>query len=571
MGPKVTAALAFLAGGGSRVIITSARLLADAVAGGEGAGTSIVLEDPSDGGSVSDAQSVRVFPGAYLDSLLLMSATVTMEEQRRRRLGRGGHGDASWARRPGRRAASRRPSSTAWVPTTSCSRSAARTRTASPPPWRRGGERIRRARAGGRRSRGAGADEHPRCGPAAAGHRRRHRVGARGVRGARGAPRAHRRPARAAVQRRRPAGGGGRAQGPRASELGLLVMGPGRGHGGDRRNRPRVRQRAVGAREPGPRSVSSRPPAPGRRRSSALLDRWGVHVSQVIGVGGATSPRRWTARWPASPHAPSPPTRGPGPSCSSPSRRRRERQPGCSSSAGTLLPSPSSSGWTSCRGSPAAHLEPTLERAAAAGARLVGATPPSLVAGLRDAVATATARLPASRTLVRGLFSGGTLCYEAQLVLGRLLGPVVLQRAAAPGTGPAGARRCARAARPGRRGVHPGRGPPDDRPDRPARAAAPPGRRPRSRGGAARRRAGSRRPRRPRGPSSRRSAPSSWPAAARRSSRTCSGPRSDPQVYSRQRAVLEEAGCIVPQTNARAAYAAAALALRRPELAEEGA
>ena len=46
------------------------------------------------------------------------------------------------------------------------------------------------------------------------------------------------------------------------------------------------------------------------------------------------------------------------------------------------------------------------------------------------------------------------------------------------------------------------------------------------------------------------------------------GTEADPQNYTRQRAVLEEVGCIVPETNARAAFAAAALALRRPELGE---
>ena len=48
------------------------------------------------------------------------------------------------------------------------------------------------------------------------------------------------------------------------------------------------------------------------------------------------------------------------------------------------------------------------------------------------------------------------------------------------------------------------------------------------------------------------------------------GTEGDPQVYSRQRHTLETAGCLVPETNARAAYAAGALALRRPELAEGG-
>jgi FdrA protein len=46
------------------------------------------------------------------------------------------------------------------------------------------------------------------------------------------------------------------------------------------------------------------------------------------------------------------------------------------------------------------------------------------------------------------------------------------------------------------------------------------------------------------------------------------GTEADPQQYSAQWARLEEAGCLVAETNARAASAAAALALRRPELAE---
>ncbi len=47
------------------------------------------------------------------------------------------------------------------------------------------------------------------------------------------------------------------------------------------------------------------------------------------------------------------------------------------------------------------------------------------------------------------------------------------------------------------------------------------------------------------------------------------GSNSDPQDYGRQRAMLEGIGCIVTETAARAAYAAAAIAGRRPELAEE--
>jgi FdrA protein len=47
------------------------------------------------------------------------------------------------------------------------------------------------------------------------------------------------------------------------------------------------------------------------------------------------------------------------------------------------------------------------------------------------------------------------------------------------------------------------------------------------------------------------------------------GSNSDPQDYGRQRAMLEGIGCIVTETAARAAYAAAAIAGRRAELAEE--
>ena len=46
------------------------------------------------------------------------------------------------------------------------------------------------------------------------------------------------------------------------------------------------------------------------------------------------------------------------------------------------------------------------------------------------------------------------------------------------------------------------------------------------------------------------------------------GTNADPQGYDRQRAILEEAGCVVTPTAARGAHAAAAIALRRPELAK---
>jgi FdrA protein len=51
-------------------------------------------------------------------------------------------------------------------------------------------------------------------------------------------------------------------------------------------------------------------------------------------------------------------------------------------------------------------------------------SPPDPVLGLLEPVEDACSRIGANRTLVRGLFSGGTLCYESLSILSRLLGPV---------------------------------------------------------------------------------------------------------------------------------------------------
>jgi FdrA protein len=66
----------------------------------------------------------------------------------------------------------------------------------------------------------------------------------------------------------------------------------------------------------------------------------------------------------------------------------------------------------------------TLEEAAALAVEAVGLPRPVPGRGLVDQVATAAAELPESRTSVRGLFCGGTLCYEAMVVLSSRLGPV---------------------------------------------------------------------------------------------------------------------------------------------------
>jgi FdrA protein len=217
-----------------------------------------------------------------------------------------------------------------------------------------------------------------------------------------------------------------------------------------------------------------------------------------------------------------------------------------------------------------ARLARTLEEGARAAAELAGGRAPGLTAGLRETVAAACRRLEPGRRTVAGLFSGGTLCYEAQLVLEELLGPVHSNEPLRKQHGlpaPRGAHVLLDlGAEEYTRGVpHPmidpsgrlellrkqaadpdvavvlldvvlGKGSHDD----PAGELAP-------------------------------LCADLMAGGGPQVVAYVLGTEQDPQGYSRQRAVLEAAGCLVPETNARAAHVAAALVLRRPELAEAGA
>jgi FdrA protein len=215
------------------------------------------------------------------------------------------------------------------------------------------------------------------------------------------------------------------------------------------------------------------------------------------------------------------------------------------------------------------QLARTLEQGAVAALRLVGGADPRLAVGLRDDVAMAAARLAPHRRTVRGLFSGGTLCYEAQLILEEQLGEVYSNEPLRSEHG-----------LPAPDGSHVlldlgaeeyTRGVPHPMIDPSGRLAL------------LREQAND---------------PDvavvlldvvlghgSHPDPAGQLAPVCAelmaddgaqvvayvlGTEADPQVYSRQRRTLEEAGCLVPESNARAAYAACALALRKPELAERG-
>jgi FdrA protein len=181
----------------------------------------------------------------------------------------------------------------------------------------------------------------------------------------------------------------------------------------------------------------------------------------------------------------------------------------------------------------------------------------------------AAAALPDQRSLVRGLFSGGTLCYEALVILSGILGPVYSNTPIRKGWGlpaPDGAHVCldlgeeeytkgrphpmidpeARIEHLRAEGAKPdvavvlldvvlGYGAHDD----PAGRLAPV---------CADIRAGGQ-----------------GPAVVA----YVLGTDKDPQDLPGQRRKLIEAGCIVPPTAGRAALAAAALATRRPDLVEE--
>ena len=351
----------------------------------------------------------------------------------------------------------------------------------------------------------------------------------------------------------------------RATGLGLLVMGPGAGTAvlggtglGFANELSATGDRAVGV-------VAAA--GTGAQEVSALLDRWGVRVSQVVGVGGrdlseavgGRTAQLATRALVADPGTSAVLLVSKPPAASAASAVLAE----CVGTPGVAV----FLGLEDLEAPPGVVLVPTLEAGARAAAEHTGALVPPLAEGLRERVAAALERLPATRTRVQGLFSGGTLCYEAQWVLERHLGPVCSNEPLHPDRGlpaPDGAHVLLDlGAEEHTRGVaHPmidptarldllraqgddpsvavvlldvvlGHGSHED----PAGQLAPVCEALMAGGG---------------------------PQVVA----YVLGTEGDPQGWSRQRAVLEAAGCIVPETNARAAHTAAALVLRRPELVE---
>jgi FdrA protein len=204
----------------------------------------------------------------------------------------------------------------------------------------------------------------------------------------------------------------------RASGLGRLVMGPGAGTamlGGVGLGFAN----AVGA---GPVGVVAAA-GTGAQEVMTLLDHWGIGVSQVIGVGG----RDLSAEV--------------GGLMARDAVRALDADPGTQVILLVSKPPDQDVARTvigASRGTPVvaaclgmsapegglagASLAATLESGALRVAEILGREVPDLSGS--PGAAAAIARVGAGRTAVRGFFTGGTLCYEAQVILSEVLGPV---------------------------------------------------------------------------------------------------------------------------------------------------
>jgi len=206
----------------------------------------------------------------------------------------------------------------------------------------------------------------------------------------------------------------------RASGLGLLVMGPGAGTamlGGTGLG-------FANAVPPGPIGIVAAA-GTGAQEVMTLIARWGSGVAQVIGIGGrdlseAVGGSMATLALRALHADPQVQvilvvSKPPSPAVAA----RLVEQLGAKPAVVALL------GLEGSLEVPErVRVARTLQEAATLAIEAVGLPRPRPSPGMREQVAAAADRLPASRTAVRGLFSGGTLCYESMVVVSGLLGPV---------------------------------------------------------------------------------------------------------------------------------------------------
>ncbi len=227
-----------------------------------------------------------------------------------------------------------------------------------------------------------------------------------------------------------------------ARSKGLLLMGPGAGTA-------MLAQTSLGfanAVTPGRVGVVAAA-GTGAQEAMCLLDRWGVGVSHVIGLGGRDLSEQVGGRMARSAVAAlrdDPGTdaillvsKPPSPEVARVVLEAAGPKPIVAALIGldsTTLPVPA--GVTLAR---------TLETGVAATLARLGHGIPRTTTLLGPPVEQARSRLAPERTLVRGLFSGGTLCYESLVILGDVLGEVYSNTPIDPAWGlpaPRGSHQC---------------------------------------------------------------------------------------------------------------------------------
>jgi FdrA protein len=205
-----------------------------------------------------------------------------------------------------------------------------------------------------------------------------------------------------------------------ALSRGRLLMGPGAGTamlGG-------IGLGFANAVKPGPVGVVAAA-GTGAQEAMALLDRWGVGVSQVIGVGGrdlSTEVGGRMARAAVSALRDDPATevilfvsKPPSPEVAASVLETAGEKPLVAAFLGLDPQFPVPAGVV---------LADTLESGVIATLDVLGIAAPDTTATIGPTLAEVRSRLAPGRRLIRGLFSGGTLCYESLVILGRTVGEV---------------------------------------------------------------------------------------------------------------------------------------------------
>lgn len=163
----------------------------------------------------------------------------------------------------------------------------------------------------------------------------------------------------------------------------------------------------------------------GAQEAMTLLDRWGIGVSQVIGLGGRDMSAEVGGRMARSAIAAlraDPATevilfvsKPPAVEVAESVLAGNDDTPLVAALIGLDADVAAPPGVT---------LADTLERGVVATLRLLRAEPPDVTETIGPSLSDARDRLATERTLIRGLFSGGTLCYESLSILGGVIGEV---------------------------------------------------------------------------------------------------------------------------------------------------